>query len=122
MIINIYHEEDAVTSNGSVNKDYTITSSVQWNISMVSLRSTEDFAELQLRWSTDSGVTWVNPFDPTEGDERILCLGADAATSESLQIPMGLTFSGGILRCTLKNYGAVTAEMGFILHGNEVSL
>lgn len=122
MILHLYAEQDAIMPGGAAWTDYVVPPGEEWEIVALGGGASGASCEVQLRWSTDGGETWSNPFGGAE--ERIQVLHLPGGP---IVFPQPLVFPGAmqeaphdhVLRLTHKNYGTAPAEVSSFLNGRR---
>ena len=92
---------------GSAYQDYYIPAGEDWIIEEMGGSASIDQTEIELLYSTDSGATWINPFDVTASKIRSIHLqNGTVGSVGGLRLYFFGGMGGKLLRLKSKNYNS----------------
>lgn len=100
------------SSGNTVTKDYIIPKGETWCIKAFGGSASVNQAEIEFLFSSDQGVTWLNPYDGT--NDKIRCLNLIKGNFY-FEVPVALEFESTksnkyILRIQIKNLSDTQAD------------
>jgi hypothetical protein len=79
---------NVAANGGTKSKTYVIPAGVRWCITFFGARTSCAAAKVEFLFSADGGQTFLNPFDGTENDLRVLFVSKDGGDVASLDNAM----------------------------------